>query len=191
MVTTSGPLQRATTSTDHAARASARTRVTGELRELLINAAYLALFLCAFTVYRALITGELQDRTIYIHFGTSIITALVIAKTIMIGGWLNVGRAKHRAQRLIVRTLYMSLVYGVFIFAISVLERILVGFVHRTDVRETIHTLARLGWQEITARTIVVLLALVPYFAFRELALAEGRNTIADVFLGKAPARNE
>jgi hypothetical protein len=40
-------------------KTTAKHKAVGELRELLINALYLALFLCAFAAYRALITGEL------------------------------------------------------------------------------------------------------------------------------------
>ena len=161
---------------------TAKEKAVDELRELFINALYLALFLCAFTAYRALITGALLQETVYVHFATSIITALILAKMIMVGGWLNLGGHSIRDEPLIWRTLYLSVIYSVFVIAFALVEKTVEGLIHGKSVSESVQALEHLGWDELGARAIVILLALIPFFAFRELADREGHESIYKLF---------
>ena len=169
--------------------ARAKAKAVDELRDLFINALYLALFLCAFSAYRALITGELLHRTVYINLGTSIITALIVAKMIMVGGWLNLGGRSVKDAPLIGRTLYRSLIYSVFVIVFIIVERTIEGLFHGRSVRESMQVLAHLGWEEIGARAIVILLALIPFFAFRELAEQEGRESVYELFFRRRASK--
>ena len=161
---------------------SAKQKVVGELHELFIDALYLALSLCAFTAYRALITGELLHTPVYLHFGTSIITAVILAKTIMVGGWLNLGGRSKKEHLLIVRTLYRSVIYSGFVIVFAIVEKVVEQLFHGQSIGESLRSLAHLGWDEIAARAIVILLALIPFFAFRELADREGRESVYELF---------
>jgi hypothetical protein len=170
-------------------RERAKHKVAGELRELLINALYLALFLCAFTAYRALITGELLHKPVYVHLGTSMISALIIAKLITLGGWLNLGGRSGSNEPIIARVLYRSLIYSVFVIALTIVEKTVEGLFHGKSVGDSMRVLAHLGWDEIGARAIVILLALIPFFAFRELADQEGRESVYTMFFHRRTTR--
>jgi hypothetical protein len=167
---------------------SAKQKAVRELRELFINALYLALFLCAFSAYRALITGELLHESVYLHLGTSIITALIMAKMIMVGGWLNLGGRSSEGEPLLWRTLYRSLIYTAFIIAFAIIEKTVEGLIHGRSVSDTMRALAHLGWDELGARAIVILAALIPFFAFRELADREGRESVYEMFVHRRAA---
>lgn len=163
-------------------RAAIQSKATSELREWFVNAAYLALFLCTFAIYRALITGEVLDSRVTVQIGTSLVTALVIAKTIMIGGWLNLGGSGRRGVPLITRTMRLAAIYGVFVFCVTVVEKLIDGFIHGHRARDTLRMLAHLGWQEITARSLVIFVAFIPYFALREFARRKGVHDTFDLF---------
>lgn len=168
---------------------SAKRKAADELRELAANTAYLALFLCAFTAYRALVSGELRGWEVLVHLGTSVVIAVVIAKTVLIGHWLNLGRRSTTEQSpLVFQTLYESVVYGVFVFVVSIAEKILLGWFHGSSASVTLSSLARAGWQEIAARSVVIFLALIPYFALRELAHLEGIDQVYRVFFRRRPS---
>ena len=162
-------------------RAGIKSKATDELREWFVNAAYLALFLCTFAVYRALITRELLDTRVAVQFGASLVTALVIAKTIMIGGWLKLGESGRRGVPLIIRTMRLAAIYGVFVFFVTVLEKAIEGMIRGHAARETLQMLAHLGWEEITARSLVIFLAFIPYFALREFARRKGVDDTFDL----------
>ncbi len=163
-------------------KAAIKSKATDELREWFVNAAYLALFLCTFAIYRALVTGELLGSRVVVQLGASLFTALVIAKTIMIGGWLKLGERGPRGTPLIIRTMRLAAVYGVFVFIVGMLEKVIDGWIHGRPAPQTLTTLAHLGWEEITARSLVIFLAFIPYFALREFARRKGVNDTFDLF---------
>ena len=162
-------------------KAAIKSKATDELREWFVNAAYLALFLCTFAIYRALITRELLGSRTVVQLGASLFTALVIAKTIMMGGWLKLGERGPRGAPLIIRTMRLAAVYGVFVFFVTMLEKVIDGWVHGRRAQETLWTLAHLGWEEITARSLVIFLALIPFFALREFARRKGVDDTFDL----------
>jgi hypothetical protein len=129
-----------------------------------------------------LITGELLHAPVYVHFGTSIVTALIIAKTITVGGWLNLGDRSDSDAPLIWTTLYKSLIYSVFVIAFTIVEKVIEGLVHGKSAGESMQAIAHLGWDEIGARAIVILLAFIPFFSFRELADRVGRERVYRLF---------
>jgi hypothetical protein len=59
---------------------------------------------------------------------------------------------------------------------------------HGDSLSESVRALANLGWDEIGARAIVILLALIPFFGFRELADREGRASVYKLFF-RRPTR--
>jgi hypothetical protein len=73
-------------------------------------AIYLALMLVAFTSYRRLIPSE--SGISYLHYGTGVIEALILAKVILIGQALGLGKRFENAP-LYVSVLFKAAVFGV------------------------------------------------------------------------------
>src|SRR5208283_3680951 len=93
-------------------KAGWKSKAIHEMAEYYIVFMYLAVFFGLFTWYRRLVLAEYQIN--YLHYGVSVIKALVLAKVIM------VGRALHLARRfedhpLILPTLYKAVVFTVFV----------------------------------------------------------------------------
>lgn len=162
-------------------KARVKAKAAEEIRDVLYVAAYLTLFLCAFAVYRALITSELVGSSLYLRFGVNVLAALVVAKAIVIGDKLRLSE-QGKESALIVRTLRQSFVYSLFVCAFVVAEKIVEGFFHGERARHTLQNLLHLGWDEIAARTLVIFVALVPFFAFRDLARMTGRDRFDLIF---------
>jgi len=172
---------------------SIKARAADELRELITLSVYWVFFLCAFALYRALITSEVLDRTVYFfRFGWSVVTGVAIAHMISIGDRLKLGE-KQNYPRAIPATIEQVAIYTPFVVALLVLERVVEGFLHGKSARETLAMLAALGWKEVAARTLVIIVAMVPFFALREIARQTGYNRAKDILLGrrKVPAERE
>jgi len=158
------------------AGASARkAKAVHELRALFIIGVYLWLFFSVFGAYRALITQEVT-RVVVFSFGYSALTALIVAKIILVGRWIKLGE-RHSEGFLIVSVLRKATAYAGFLVVFIVLEKIIEGLLRGEHARSTVAAMLGLGWDEIVARLLVVWLALVPLFAFVELdrVLGEGR----------------
>src|SRR5215831_16851712 len=86
-----------------------REKIEEELRLFWFVFAFLALMFSAFLTYRRLISSE--SGITYLHYGAGLIKAAIVAKIILIGQALKVGR-RVESQPLIVVVLVKSVLYG-------------------------------------------------------------------------------
>jgi hypothetical protein len=167
-------------------RPGLKARLIHEVKELLAIFLYLALFFCAFTTYRRLVMAEM--RISYFHYGFALVKALVLAKVILLGQ--SVRFAKVFDDRpLIVPTFYRVILFSVFALAFEVLEHITDAFLHGEDLQGTFQEMMSVGWDELLARTLVMLVAFIPLFAFTETARVLGEGKMRDLFVHKGPMK--
>jgi hypothetical protein len=145
-----------------------------EFKVFWVVATFLALMFCSFTVYRRLILTEFGIS--YVHYGAGLIEALIVAKVILIGQALGLGKRFENGP-LIVAALFKAVLYGAFVALFAVLEHVIEGFVHGKDLSAIWQSLIGLGKDEILARTLMVVVAFIPFFAFWETnrVLGEGK----------------
>jgi hypothetical protein len=163
-------------------RSGVKGKVVHEVKELLVIFLYLALFFCAFTTYRKLVMKEMGIS--YFHYGFALIKALVLAKVILLGRCVRFANV-FDDRPLIVPTLYKVILFGIFVLAFEVLEHLIGGFLHGKDVMSAFQEMMSAGWDELLARTLVMLVAFVPLFAFSETARVMGEGRLTELFLHK------
>src|SRR5580692_12415102 len=110
-------------------------RITDELKEFLILAAYL--YVC-FTALAYLKAAILQAHGIaFAPFGFAAIKALICAKFMSVGHAVHLGeRYKNRA--LIWPTLYRSLVFVVLLLVLNALEEVVTGIIHHRALLDSL-----------------------------------------------------
>jgi hypothetical protein len=179
---------------DHPAELREPRRVTSstlkekameEFRMFWIIAIYLAAMLGAFTWYRRFLLSEIGVS--YIHYGAAVIEALILAKVILIGKALGLGR-RFEDSPLILSVLFKSLVFGVFIGIFGVLEHVVEGLVHRDSWEQIGHTLVSAGRDEILARAVMIVVTLIPFFAFWEADTVLGDHKLFALFFHRREA---
>jgi hypothetical protein len=166
----------------HASSSSLKEKAIEEFRMFWIIAIYLAVMLGAFTWYRRFVLSEAGVS--YIHYGAAVIEALILAKVILIGQALGLGR-RFEDSPLILSVLFKSLVFGVFIGIFGVLEHVVEGLVHRDSWDQIARTLASAGRDEILARTVMIIVTLIPFFAFWETDRVLGDHKLFAMFFRK------
>jgi hypothetical protein len=164
------------------AKADLKQRALEEFRLFWIIALYLWVFLGAFTIYRRLIIDE--TGAVYLHYGISLIEALVIAKVILIGKMLDVSK-RFEDQPLIVPVLYKSLLFGLFVLLFGVIEHLVEGWIHQQGLLAGLREISDLGRYELGARVLILIVAFIPFFAFWELGRVMGIHKLAAMFLAK------
>ena len=166
--------------------AELKEKAKEELRLLLIITVYLGILFWAFIAYKHLIKRELGVTSF--HYGFAAIEAVVIAKVILIGKAMGLGKRDFgRALAWVV--LRISLVYGFLIGLFSVLEHVIEGVIHGKSVAEAFAAIGSEGTYEILARTIVLFVALIPFFAIWKLDEELGERRLSEIFFGKRSAR--
>jgi hypothetical protein len=141
-----------------------KQKIAHETREYLLFAAYLACFFVSLTTYRKLVLAEYHIG--YFEYGWALLQALILSKVILIGEALHIGE-RFQDRPLIVSTLWKSLVFALFAAVLVLAEHVISARLHHESVVAVLE-LQGPHRVEVIARFQLMLVAFVPFFAFRE-----------------------
>jgi hypothetical protein len=168
-----------------AAKASIGKRAARELKEFLNIAAY---FYVCFTALAYLKAAILQAQGIaFAPFGFAAVKVLICAKFMSIGHAMHLGE-RYRKQALIWPTLHRSFVFLALLIVLTVLEELTVGYQHHHAFADSIAEIGGGTLHQAIATSIILLLILIPFFAFRSLAEVVGGRVLFRLFF--EPRRN-
>ena len=150
-----------------------------ELIEYGINVVYLTLVFAAFTVYRRILLTE--HGVAYENYGFAVIEALVLGKVIMLGDMFRLGRGLE-ARPLIYPTLYKTFVFSALVAAFKVVEFGIKGLWQGVGFSGGLMLLSDKWSDELLANGLVLLVALIPFFAIKELGRVLGKDRLSSLF---------
>ena len=156
-----------------------------EMTAYWINVVYLTILFTVFNSYRRLILAH-YDIT-YSNWGISLIKALVLAKVIMIGSLFHFGRSLE-SKPLIFSTLFKSVLFTFWVALFALVESSIRGFLHGKGLAGALDHLLSGGAHEFFSKCLVVFVAFIPFFAFKELGRVLGKGRIWGLFFRKGPA---
>jgi hypothetical protein len=148
------------------------------MAEYWLNVIYLA-SCSALPQYRRLVLAA-YDIT-YTNYWVALIEALVLAKVIMIGGVARLGRGLEQ-KPLIYPTLYKAVVFTLFVIAFAVVEHAVKGLWSGKGLTEALVELYGERFHEALAGSLVIFVALIPFFAVREMSRVLGGEKIRALF---------
>jgi hypothetical protein len=160
--------------TETTVRATLQQRATHEFKEFAILAVYLYITLGAVILMK---TAVLHTQGIEFAFwGVAAVKAAVLAKFMLIGNALKIGE-RNTASPLIWPTLHKAFAFLVLLVILTIIEDTLVGLFHHQPIAVSLGELVGPRLEETIAGIVIMLLVLIPYFAFRVLGdvLGEGR----------------
>lgn len=157
-------------------KATLRERGMHELQEFVLLTVYLYITLGAVILMK---TAVLHTQGIEFAFwGIAIVKAAVLAKFMLLGNALRIG--EHSATSpLIWPTLHKAVAFLVLLVVLTIIEEAVIGLLHHKPVAASLGELAGPRLAETIAGFVIMLLVLIPWFAFGVLgeALGEGRLT--------------
>lgn len=159
-----------------------KQKIFHEMVEYWINVIYLTLVFAAFTQYRRFVLAA-YDIT-YTNYWISVIEALILAKVIMIGNVFHLGRGFEQ-KPLIYPTIYKTFVFSLFVGAFTLLEHMIKGLWKGEGLMGGMSALLAKGHHELLSGCLVILVALLPFFAIRELGRVLGEDKIRELFFRK------
>jgi hypothetical protein len=158
---------------------SLKEKIFHEMVEYWINVAYLSLVFAAFTQYRRFVLAA-HDIT-YTNYGFAVIEALILAKIIMIGDALRLGRNLDQ-RPLIYSTFFRTVVFSLLVVGFSIIEHAIKGLCHGKGVAGCLDDFFGKGPHELLANSLVLLVAFFPFFAIKELERVLGVEKIRALF---------
>jgi hypothetical protein len=156
-----------------------KQRISHELLEYWINFVYLAIFFAVFTWYRRLILAEYHIA--YLHYWIAVFEALIMAKVILVGDALRLGR-RFEDKPLIFPALYKAFVFSLFVGLFAVLEHAIGGLLHGKGLAGGFREFMNEGKDELLARCLLTFFAFIPFFAFKELGRVMGDGKLGALF---------
>jgi hypothetical protein len=161
------------------ARASIGKRAIHELKQFLIIAVYL--YVC-FTALAYLKAAILQAHGVaFAPFGFAAAKALICAKFMSVGHAFHLGD-RYKKQALIWPILHRSFAFLVLLIVLNVLEELIVGYFDHRTVVDSITDIGGGTFHQAIATAIIILLILVPFFAFRSLGEVVGEHVLFRLF---------
>jgi hypothetical protein len=158
---------------------SLKEKIFHEMAEYWIIVGYLTLVFAAFTWYRRLVLAA-HDIT-YTDYWVPVIEALILAKVVMIGDVLHLGR-RLEDKPLIYSTLLKTVVFSVFVGAFTLVEHVIKSLWMGKGLTEGLIEFFGKGTHELLAGGLVTFVAFIPFFAFRELRRVFGEGKIWALF---------
>ena len=161
-------------------KAEYRERFVIEMRELAILATYLFICFTALLAYKAALLKAYGVS--FAPWVLAAIKALVSAKFLLIGRVLGLGDGLAKKYPLIISTVYRSLTFLVVLVFLSAGEEVILGHLRGESVAESLAGLAGGTIWQVIATSFIVLLILIPWFAFRALGEVIGDGTLVRLF---------
>jgi hypothetical protein len=150
-----------------------------EMCEYLINFALLSFFLVAFAWYRRLLLASYNIE--YFGYWAPLIEAAVLAKIIMIGDALRMGR-RFRNWPLAVPTIYRTVEFSILVLLFKLAECIVGALIHGKTVSDGVAELTSKGTDTILAGCVLILAAFLPFFTVKEIERAFGPHKVRALF---------
>ena len=161
------------------AKSTLRERGVHELREFATIAVYLYVTIGALILLKAAVLHT--QGVSFTPWGVAVVKAAVLAKFVLIGDAIRLGEG-FKTGPLIWPTLYKSFSFLVLLVVLTIIEEIVIGLFHQRPVAASLQELFGSKLYETLAGYIVMLLILIPFFAFRELGEVLGRGTLGRLF---------
>ncbi len=165
---------------------SLRARLLKELKSFLIMFSYLWLVFSVFLVHEwsVLASHQIDFR----FYGLAVVNALVLSKIMLIAEGLHFAR-RFEDKPLIYPIAYKSIAFTTLLMAAYIAEEIAVGLFHGKTVAEGFPEIGGGGAVGVLTIGVIMGIALVPFFSFRELARVIGEAEFRTLMLG--PAREK
>jgi hypothetical protein len=161
--------------TETTTKATLHQRLIRELTELAIISAYLYVTLGAVILMKSAVLHTEAGVTL-LPWGVAIVKAVVLGKFVLLGDFMHLG-GRDKTRPLVWPTLRAAFSFLLLLVVLTIIEEVIVGVIHRRSIAITLGDLFGARLEETLAGYLIMLLVLIPFFAFRVLseALGEGR----------------
>ncbi len=157
-----------------------KERMLHNFREFVAMFLYLWLLFGLFSYHEAIVLAK--HHIDYKPFGLAFINAFVLAKIMLVAEELRVG-TRFRKSAPIFPILHKSLLFAVIFVCFNMAEEIVIGLFKGETVAESIPKIGGGSLLGLVIASLIITVALIPFFAFRELSRVMGKGVLETLFL--------
>ena len=160
-----------------------RGRAVEEAKHFYVVAVYIWIWFALFNLHEQIL--DRQSGINYVSQGFALFNALVLAKVMLVAEDLKVGRW-WRAHPLIYPILTESLTFAVVFIVFHIVEHLLVGLIKGETVAASVPVIGGGGLAGLFSVGMLYFVALIPFFAFRNLGREIGERRLNAMLFGFA-----
>jgi hypothetical protein len=155
-------------------------KILHQFREFLAMFLYLWALFAFLTYHESIILARHQIS--YVPYGLAFFNALVLAKVMLTFENLNLA-TRFRKRAPIFPILYKSLLLAVIFICFNIAEEIVTGVWKGKTIAESVPKIGGGSPAEVLTAALIIAVALIPFFAFRELSRVLGQGVLGALFL--------
>jgi len=170
-------------------QATLAQRARNELIEFLVISAYLYVCFGALIFYKATILHS--EGIEFTPLGIAIVKALVLGKFILTLQAFKIGERGKGNSIVLADILIKSLLFALLLIVLTVIEEVIVGYFHGRANREILSEIPGGTLPQAFAIGVLLFLILIPYFAFREIAVSLGEGELQRLLTARRSPENQ
>jgi hypothetical protein len=165
-------------------RKNRRQKIIKEIKKFLTMTAYLWVLFFLFSLHESIVLSQYHIG--YTFFGIPIVNALVLAKVMLVADDLHLGE-RFKERPLIYPIVYKSIMFAIVFIIFHILEESLIGMFRGRPISESLSSVGGGSLGGILSRAAILVVALGPFFAFREIGRAIGERELRSLLLTQGP----
>lgn len=151
-----------------------KQKLIHEIKILCTYTLMLFVMFSIFDIYERLLLNDYSSTTL--HYGYSLIEALILAKVIMIGEAVHLGE-KFKNRPLIIPVIYKTIMFSLLLFLFNFIEHYLEGYFSGNTIQQTFDEVMQQRINIILAKNFIMIIIIAQFFILQQLSdvLGEGR----------------
>ena len=157
-----------------------KERAVHQLKEFLAMFIYLWVLLTLLVINQSIVVAREAHQAHFFAF----VNALILAKVLLIGEHLHLGN-RFRDKPLLYSILYKCFVFTIFFIVVHILERVIVGVWSGRTIAQSFPDIGGGSLKRILSMGANLFVALIPFFAFREISRVIGPGELWSLLLSR------
>ena len=157
-----------------------KERAVHQLKEFLAMFIYLWVLLTLLVINQSIVVAREAHQAHFFAF----VNALILAKVLLIGEHLHLGN-RFRDKPLLYSIFYKCFVFTIFFIVVHILERVIVGVWSGRTIAQSFPDIGSGSLKRILSMGATLFVALIPFFAFREISRVIGAGELWSLLLSR------
>lgn len=158
-----------------------------ETKKLFVIFVYLFVLFGLLSLYEWIILAKHQIS--YRPYGFALINALVLAKVMLVAEDLNMGGRFFKNRPLVYPILFKSIVFAIVLICFHIVEHVIVGVWDGRTIVQSIPGFGGDGLKGILSVGMIMFVALIPFFAFKEIGRVIGEHELHSLIFKRGARR--
>jgi hypothetical protein len=156
-------------------------RARRELVEYAAIAAYLYVCFGALILYKAAVLRE--EGISFAPLGFALAKALILGKFLLLLRAARIGQHRAAAGRMAMDIARNALLFAILLIVLALIEEIIVGWFHDKSPAAVLADMTGHSGLQVLATALLMVLVLIPYFAFHEITERLGEGVLMRMLL--------